>query len=262
MDPKLMVKQYALVTGASSGIGECFARALARRRQNVVAVARSKEKLENLAQELKDRQGIEAVPLVFDLSEAGASRRLVQALRERQLDISLLVNNAGFGAQGEFWQLPLDRLVAMLHLNIQASLELSALLIPPMIERRAGGVINVSSTASFQPLPYTAVYAATKAFVTSFSLGLAEELRPYHVRVVTLCPGTTRTRFFEAGGYSSLRFRVRFQAPEKVAEAGLKALDRGGGLTLPGWIDRCIVFAERFVPRSWIVRGAAGMFKP
>jgi uncharacterized protein len=256
------LKQYALVTGASSGIGECFARALARRGQNVVTVARSKDKLEAMAQDLAAKHGIEAVPLPVDLSEPGAAQHLAQELQQRQIKVNLLINNAGFGAQGEFWQLPIDRLIRMLHLNIQTLLELSGFLIPHMIEMRAGGVINVSSTASFQPLPYTSVYAATKAFVTSFSLGLAEELRPYGVRVVTLCPGTTRTGFFEAGEYRPLRFRVRFQAPGKVAEAGLRALDKGGGLILPGWIDRCIVLAERFLPRRWVVRGAAGMFKP
>jgi uncharacterized protein len=254
--------QYALVTGASSGIGECFARALARRRQNVVLVARSKDKLEDLAHQLNQRHGIESVPLGVDLSEAGAAHELVQALRDRQIEVDLLINNAGFGAQGEFWQVPLERFRNMLHVNVQALLELSAFLVPRMVERQAGGIINVSSTASFQPLPYTSVYAATKAFVTSFSLAMAEELRPYHVRVVTLCPGTTRTRFFEAGGYRSVRFRMRFQAPETVAETALKALDRGGGLVLPGWTDRCILLAERFLPRSWIARGAAGMFKP
>ena len=253
---------YALITGASSGIGECFARALARRRRDLVLVARSKERLENLARELKGSHGTETVPLAIDLSESGAARRTGEALRERQLEINLLVNNAGFGAQGEFWKIPLERQVGMLRLNIQALVELSALLIPSMIERKAGGVINVSSTASFQPLPYSSVYAATKAFVTSFSTGLAEELRPYNVQVVTLCPGTTRTRFFEAGGYGPLRFRVGLQAPEEVAEAGLRALERGRGLTLPRWIDRGMLLAERFLPRSWIARGAAGMFKP
>jgi short-subunit dehydrogenase len=255
-------KEYALITGASSGIGECFARALARRRQNVVLVARSEEKLKELAEDLKRGHGIEAVPVAIDLSENGAAQRLVRALREHQLEIKLLVNNAGVGAQGEFWRVPIERQQAMLRLNIQALVELSALLIPALVEQKSGGIINVSSTASFQPLPYTCVYAATKAFVTSFSTALAEELRPYGVRVVTLCPGTTRTRFFEAGGYAPLRFRAGFQAPDKVAEAGLRALDRGGGLMLPRWIDRGMVFAERFLPRSWVVRGAAGMFKP
>lgn len=255
-------EQYAVVTGASGGIGECFARALAKRRQNLIIVARSQEKLDTLARELQGVHGVKAIPVTSDMTETGAAQRLVKVLHERQLEINLLINNAGFGVQGEFWSIPLERQLQMLRLNIQALVELSHLLIPPMVERKAGGIINVSSTASFQPLPYTSIYAATKAFVTSFSTGLAEELRPYHVRVVTLCPGTTRTRFFESGGYAPLRFRAGFQAPEKVAQAGLKALDQGGGLTLSRPIDRMTVFAERFLPRSWIARGAAGMFKP
>jgi uncharacterized protein len=253
---------YALVTGASSGIGESFARALARRHHNLVLVARSKETLEKLAWELKHQHGVEAIPLAMDLGQGGVAQHAVKVLHEQQLEITLLVNNAGFGAQGEFWRIPLDRQLGILRVNIQALVELSALLIPPMIERGSGGVINVSSVASFQPLPYSSAYAATKAFVTSFSTGLAEELRPYRVRVVTLCPGTTRTRFFEAGGYGPLRFRVSFQDPGKVAEAGLRALDRGGGLILPRWVDRSMIFVERFVPRSWVARGAARMFKP
>jgi short-subunit dehydrogenase len=258
----MISKAYALVTGASSGIGECFARSLARRRQNVVLVARSQVKLEELARQLRDAHGVEAVSIPLDLSEPSAPQRLMVQLRERQVEISLLVNNAGFGAQGEFWTLPLERLMAMIRLNIQALVELSALLIPSMVEKKQGGIINVSSTASFQPLPYSATYAATKAFVTSFSTGLAEELRPYHIRVVTLCPGTTRTSFFEAAGYRTVRFRGGFQAPEKVAEAALCSLDRGGGLVLPRQIDRYLLFAERLLPRSWIARGAARMFKP
>lgn len=255
-------KPYSLITGASSGIGECFARALARRGRNLVLAARSGDKLDSLAQELKRSFNIEAVPAPADLSEPGAPRRLYELLQSRDIQINLLVNNAGFGAQGEFWTIPLERQIQMIHLNIHALVELSALFIPAMVKRRAGTIINVSSTASFQPLPYSSVYAATKAFVTSFSTGLAEELRQYNVRVVTLCPGTTRTRFFESGGYSALRFRPGFQAPEKVAKAGLKGLDRGGGLVLSRWVDECMVFAERFLPRSWVARGAAGMFRP
>src|SRR5439155_205116 len=168
---------YALITGASSGIGEHFARALAARGHNLVLVARSGEKLQSLADELARVNGILAEALAFDLSAAGAADQLARALGERGHEIDLLVNNAGFGARGEFWQLPLDRQSEMLHLNIHAAMELTHRLLPAMIAKRHGAIINVSSTASFQPVPYTTTYAATKAFVTSFSLGLAEELR-------------------------------------------------------------------------------------
>ncbi len=254
--------RYALITGASSGIGECFARALARRRRNLVLVARSAEKLQTLAAELSQSHQVAAIPLVVDLAESGAASRVHETLKQQQIEIDLLVNNAGIGAQGEFWNVPLDRQARIIQLNIQALVELSALLVPPMVQRREGAIINVSSTASFQPLPYSSVYAASKAFVTGFSTGIAEELRPYKVKVVTLCPGTTRTQFFDSGGYGPRRFRGGYQEPEKVAQAGLQALDRGGGLVLSRPLDRCLIFIERFLPRRWIAQGAAGLFKP
>ena len=252
---------YALITGASSGIGEEFARALAKRRRNLVLVARSKQKLEALAGEFRDSQGIRAEPMEFDLSLPGAAFHLNERLRGRGLKIDLLVNNAGFGARGKFWELSPERQAQMLRLNIQALVELTNLLLPPMVEERRGGVINVASTASFQPVPYITVYAATKAFVTSFSEALAEELRPYGVIVVTLCPGGTKTNFFEAGQYGTRDFPGGLQPPAEVVEAALQALDRGGGLVVPRLLNKAGVFAQRFVPRSWPIKLAARIFR-
>lgn len=251
---------YALITGASSGIGECFARALAARGHNLVIVARSSAKLAARASELRSTHGVLVEPLDFDLSVAGAAANLAQVLSERHLEIDLLVNNAGFGARGEFWKLGLGRQSEMLRLNIHALMELTHLLLPRMIERRRGGIINVSSTASFQPGPYTTIYAATKAFVTNFSLGLAEEVRPYGLAVVTLCPGGTRTNFFEASQYGRRDFPGGLQPPEEVVEAGLKALDRGG-LVVPRLLNKLSVFVQRFAPRSLVVKFAARMFR-
>jgi short-subunit dehydrogenase len=255
------IMAYALVTGASSGIGECFARALAERGSDLVLVARSGEKLKVLAEELAGSHTIKAEPIAADLSQPDAAKSLVKTLKERQMEVDLLVNNAGFGAQGTFWTLPFEKQAEMLRLNIHALLQLTYLLLPPMVEKRRGGVINVSSTASFQPLPYTSVYAASKAFVTSFSTGLAEELRSYGVKVVTLCPGPTQTKFFEAGQYATHRLRGGFQSPEKVAEAGLRQLDRGSGLVLARNMDKVLLFAQRLLPRSWVARATAEMFK-
>ncbi|MGH9397602.1 MAG: SDR family NAD(P)-dependent oxidoreductase [Terriglobia bacterium] len=253
--------EYAIVTGASGGIGECFARALAARRHPIVLVARSGDKLQALAEELTKRHGIQTQSIALDLSEPDAAQNLFQRLQEKQIEVSLLVNNAGFGAQGRFWEIALERQAQMIRLNIQALLELTYLLLPSMVKKRRGGVINVSSTASFQPLPYTSVYAASKAFVTSFSTGLAEELRPYGIKVVTLCPGTTRTNFFDAGKFKSMNLRVAFQAPEAVAAAALKKLDRGGGLVLSRKMDNVLLFGERLLPRRWVARLTAGIFK-
>lgn len=252
---------YALITGASSGIGECFARALAARGHNLLLVARSVDKLEARARELRAAHSIQAEPLAFDLSARGAAAELVKTLRERQLPVGLLVNNAGFGGREEFWNLSLARQSAMISLNVLAIVELTHLLLPPMLEARRGGIINVSSTASFQPLPYTTTYAATKAFVTSFSLGLAEEVRPYGVTVVTLCPGGTRTNFFAASHYGRPKIPGGLQPPEEVVEAALGALDRGGGLVIPRLLNQLAVFSQRFMPRSWVARAAARVFR-
>lgn len=252
---------YALVTGASSGIGECFVRQLAGHHHNLVLVARSEAKLKALAEELSTKYAIKAEAIALDLSESGGAQKLVEMLKDRDIEIDLLINNAGFGAQGEFWKVSLEKQEQILRLNVHTLLELTHLLLPPMVAKRAGGIINVSSTASFQPLPYTSVYAASKAFVTSFSTGLAEELRPYSIKVVTLCPGTTETNFFKAGEYKTHRLRGGFQAPEEVAEAGLRQLNRGSGLVLSRNMDKAMIFAERFLPRSWVARVTAAMFK-
>jgi short-subunit dehydrogenase len=253
---------FALITGASSGIGECFARALAARGRNLVLVARSQDKLAALARELGAKHAVRAEVVPLDLSGTGAAVRLAQLLRERNLAVDLLINNAGFGAHGEFWQLPWERQSEMLRLNIQALVELTYLLLPAMIEARRGAIVNVSSTDSFQPVPYTAVYSATKAFVTSFSMALAEELRAYGIRVVTLCPGGTRTNFFDASQYAKRDFAGGLQAPEEVVRVGLKSLDRRGGLAISGLINKLQVASQRLAPRALVARVAGQMFRP
>jgi uncharacterized protein len=253
---------YALITGASAGIGESFARALAARGKNLVIVARSREKLTNLAQELKTKHGTDVEVASVDLSEPGAPARLVQSLVDCHITIDLLVNNAGFGARGEFWKLPLERQTEMIRLNVLGLVELTYLLLPPMLERRRGSIINTSSTASFQPVPYTGIYAATKAFVTNFSLALEEELRAYGVQVVTLCPGGTATNFFEASGYGMRSLPGGLQSPEDVVKEALKALDRRAGLVVPRLINKLSLFVQRFVPRKLVVKIAGDMFKP
>ncbi len=258
----MAIPAFALITGASSGIGECFARALAARKKNVVLVARSQEKLQALAGELGRGHGITARPLVFDLSRPGAAQELVRALAEQGFEINLLVNNAGSGARGEFWKLSLDRQTEIVRLNVFAPLELTHLLLPAMIEKRRGAIINVSSTAGFQPVPYTATYAATKAFLTSFSLALEEEVRAYGVTVVTLCPGGTRTNFFQASQYGMRKFPGGLQPPEKVVEAALGKLDRGGGLVVPGTLNKLGVVSQRIAPRGLVTKFAATIFRP
>ncbi|HET9177200.1 MAG TPA: SDR family oxidoreductase [Terriglobia bacterium] len=253
---------YALITGASSGIGECFARALAGRGHNLVLTARSEGKLSQLAADLVRQRSIQAEVIPADLSSRDAAPQLISILKEKNLDVDLLVNNAAFGARGEFWKLPLDRQIAMVRLNVNALAELTYLLLPAMVARGEGAIINVSSTISFQAAAYTTTYAATKAFVTSFSMGLAEEVRAHGVRVVTLCPGSTRTNFFEAGNYGVRDMPGGMQDPAEVVDEALRALDRGGGLVVPRLLNKSMLFVQRFCPRETVAKFAARIFRP
>jgi uncharacterized protein len=254
---------YSLITGASSGIGECFARKLAFQGENLLLVARSDDKLKSLATELKAAYQILAEPLPMDLSEPGAGAHLASLVSRRGFTIDLLINNAGFGARGMFWELPLDKQTAMTRLQIEALMELTFHLLPGMIERRHGRIINVSSMTGFQPIPYATTYAATKAFMNSFSMALREELKPYKVAVVTLCPGGTRTNFVNIGAREGRhRFPGGPQPPEEVVEDALKQLQRGGGLVVPRFVNKASIFSQRFLPRETVAKLLARMSKP
>lgn len=187
-----------LITGASSGIGEVFARKLAARGRNVLLVARSEDKLITLCNELGRSNSIRAQYVALDLSRPDAAEQLFAETEKRGLTIDLLVNNAGFGSMGDFSKLELARELNMIDLNIKSLVELTYKFLAPMRERRQGAIINVASTAGFQAVPFMATYAATKAFVLSFSEALWEENRPHGIKVMALCPGVTETNFFEA----------------------------------------------------------------
>ncbi|TAM78836.1 MAG: SDR family oxidoreductase [Acidobacteria bacterium] len=254
---------YSLITGASSGIGECFARQLAARGKNVLLVARSGHKLETLGSELKTKHTILAEPLEIDLSVPGAGGQLARQVNQRGYAIDLLVNNAGFGARGKFWELPFDQQTSLMRLQIEALMELTYHLLPGMIERQNGGIINVSSMTGFQPIPYATAYAATKAFMSSFSMAIREELRPYKVAVVTLCPGGTRTNFVNIGAREGRhKFPGGPQPPEEVVNDALMQLQQGGGLVVPRLVNKASIFAQRFLPRETVARLLARMSKP
>lgn len=254
---------YSLITGASSGIGECFARELAARGNNLLLIARSGHRLESLANELRSAHRILAETWVVDLSEPGSGERLARQVDERGFGIDLLINNAGFGARGRFWELPLDKQMSLMRLQIEAMIELTFHILPGMTERQKGGIINVSSMTGFQPIPYATAYAATKAFVTSFSMGLREELKPYGVSVVTLCPGGTRTNFVNIGAREGRhRFPGGPQPPEEVVIDALSKLQLGGGLVVPRFVNEATIFAQRFLPRETVAKLLARMSKP
>jgi uncharacterized protein len=250
-----------LITGASSGIGEAFARRLAARGESLLLVARSEDKLAALCNELGRAANVAAQYVALDLSERDAPRRLFEETGRRGLIVETLINNAGFGSMGEFASLDLERELKMIDLNIRSLVALTHLYLGPMRAARRGAIINVASTAGFQPVPFMTNYAATKAFVLSFSDALWEENRPYGVKVMALCPGVTDTNFFEAAGAERPPMRLS-QTPDQVVDTALRALDRGRGHVISGWANYLITESERLVPRSFIARMVGHAMRP
>jgi short-subunit dehydrogenase len=249
-----------LITGASSGIGEVFARKLAARGRNVLLVARSEDKLITLCNELGRSNSIRAQYVPLDLSLPESPARLFEEAEKRGLFVDLLVNNAGFGSMGEFSKLELARELNMIDLNVKALVELTHRFLQPMLERKQGAIINVASTAGFQPVPFMATYAATKAFVLSFSEALWEENRPQGIKVMALCPGVTDTNFFEAARGHKPPARLS-QTPEEVVDVALRGLARGKSHIISGWTNFLMTQSERLAPRSLITRVAGRMMR-
>jgi len=245
--------QTALITGASAGIGRELARQLARDMTGIVLVARRRERLDQLADELRQKFGSQTRVIAADLADPSAPPRIIDELQAAGIQVDVLINNAGFGAAGPFCQSDLEQQLAMLQVNVRALTHLTRLVLPGMIQRRQGGIINVGSTAGFQPGPYMAVYYATKAYVLSFSEALAEELRGTGVRVTCLAPGATATEFASAAQMEdSLLFRLGAMNAAEVAQQGYAGFRRGKTLVVPGARNKFGAFAVRFVPRAWV----------
>src|SRR5882672_8418740 len=234
-----------LITGASSGIGEAFAHKLASQGRNVLLVARSEDKLITLCNELGRLNSVRAQHVAMDLTEPEAPAHLFAEAQKRGLTVDMLINNAGFGAFGDFSKNDLARQLNMIDLNIKAVVDLTYRFLAPMRERKQGTIINVASTAGFQPVPFMATYAATKAFVLSFSEALWEENRTYGVTVMALCPGVTETNFFEAAHGNKPPARTS-QTPEEVVDTALSGLARRKSNIVSGWTNFLMVEGERF----------------
>ncbi|HYG81580.1 MAG TPA: SDR family oxidoreductase [Pyrinomonadaceae bacterium] len=245
-----------LITGASSGIGEAFARRLAARGENVVLVARSEDKLKGLCDELAQTHNVHAQYVAVDLTESDAPGRLFEETERRGLQVETLINNAGFGSMGDFAALDVGRELEMIDLNVKALVALTHLYLQPMRERKSGTIVNVASTAAFQGVPFMATYAATKAFVLSFSEALWDENRPLGVHVMALCPGVTETNFFAAANTDKPPLRVA-QTPDEVVDTALRGLKRRKSHIISGWTNYIMTESERLVPR-WIVARIAG----
>ena len=244
-----------LITGASSGIGAAFARKLAALGRNVFLVARSEDKLITICNELGRVSGVRAQYFVLDLTAPDAAARLFEETQKRDLQIDMLINNAGFGSMGNFAQLDAKRELEMIDLNVKSLVDLTHRFLVPMRERKQGTIINVASTAGFQPVPFMATYAATKAFVLSFSEALWEENRLYGIHVMALCPGVTETAFFEAARMERPPMRGS-QTPEEVVDAALVGMRRQKSSIISGWTNRLVALLVRVVPRSLVVRAA------
>jgi len=250
------VKKVALITGASAGLGVEFARQLAKRGHSLVLAARRHDRLEALADDLGDARAV-----AIDLSEKDAAAKLMAGLDKAGEQVEILVNNAGFGLIGRFAELDPRRLREMIDLNVGTLTDLCRAVAPGMIARKSGGIINVASTAAFQPGPKMAVYFATKSYVLSLSEALHEELKPHGVKVTCLCPGPTRTEFGDVAGFggNGLFDRVAMDAP-KVIAAGLDGLDRNDAVVVPGIMNKITAASTRFAPRP-LVRKIAGAIK-
>ena len=257
-----MAQDIALITGASSGIGEALAHRIARDGRHLVLVARRADRLQALAGELEKKYGVKAHVVARDLVQPGAVVELLDELKRRGLAVDWLVNNAGFGTAGRFDRLPVEREVEEIRLNVEALVELCGRCIPGMVARRSGAVMNVASLGGFAPGPYMSTYAATKAFVLSFTEGIAAELRGTGVQVLCVCPGFTRTEFQEraevdVSGIPSFAW----MSAEQVADQAVRAIGHGPVL-VNGVLNSVMASTIRFVPRGLTARVVAAFLKP
>jgi len=242
----------ALITGASGGIGYELARLFARDHYNLVLVARSGDKLSQVANELQSH-GVIVKIIALDLAQAPAPKFLFDQLQRDGVAIDILVNNAGFGVFGEFAQMPEEQIFGQIDLNIRALTELTRLFLPPMVARRSGRIMNVASTAGFQPGPLMVVYYATKAYVISFSEAIANELRNSGVTVTCFCPGATHTGFARRAGVDNSRlFKLGAMNAEKVALDGYRAVMEGRTLAISGVHNWLVAQSTRFAPRKMV----------
>jgi hypothetical protein len=250
-----MNQQTALITGASSGIGYEFARTFASHGYNVVLVARGEAKLRELAQTLEPHHAINATVLPTDLAQPAAPDELATALQTQGIQIDVLVNNVGFASYGFFHELDLAKELSMIQVNIVALTHLTRLFLPGMVARRQGRILNVASTAAFQPGPLMAVYYASKAFVLSFSEAIANELAESGVTVTALCPGPTQSGFQErAAMQDSKLVQSGLMTSAEVVRQGYEGLMQGKPVVIPGLNNKIGAFATRFVPRQTAVR--------
>jgi short-subunit dehydrogenase len=248
--------ELVLITGASSGIGLELAREFAKHGHSLLITATVEKELEGVAQEFTDKYGVEVSFVAQDLLRPNAAQELYDAVKAQGLTIEILVNNAGVGHGGKFWEQPFENATEMIHLNIEAVVGLTRLFLPDMIARGHGRILNTASVAGFMPAPLMAVYHATKAFVLSFSEAVATELKDTNVTMTALCPGATDTDFFPRADIvqSTMFQKGNVMAPQEVAEGGYQAVMNGDRVYIAGGMNKAMVFSRRLVPDSFMAR--------
>ena len=255
----------ALVTGASSGIGETFAEELAKRNHNLVLVARSQDKLEQLASKLSEQYQIKTEVIARDLTEPSARQTVFDTVQAQGITVDLLINNAGFGDYGAFGDRPLSKQIAMIELNIAAVVELTGLFLPLMQQRNDGAIVNVSSIAGFQPIPYMSVYAASKAFILNFSEALWAENKDTGVNILVACPGPTESKFYDRADFPDNATGLNgttMATAQKVVRETLQALEKGKSTAVVGgFANQAIVNLPRLLPRDLLVSVVGKQFK-
>lgn len=253
--------QTALVTGASSGLGSCFAEQLAARGVNLVVTARRTELLDKLAADLSGRHGVQVTCLPLDLSEPGSAKTLFEQTEGAGKPVDILINNAGFASFGPFSGMSWETVHEQIKVDILALTELTHRFIQAMQSRNRGYILNVASAVAYVPVPSYAVYAAAKAYVRNLSEALAHELRKTKVRVCCLCPGATRTDFWDSAGHKNLSPLIRavMSSPERVVKVGLRALFSWRRNVIAGFLNKLIFWMTRFSPRRFLVRIAGAL---
>jgi len=258
---KAYADHWGLVTGASSGIGAEFARQLAARGMNLVLVARRETRLRSLADKLEAEHGIHCEIVPADLSEPHAGRQLLAEVSSRGIVVELLVNNAGFGMVSSVAETDLGRALELIQVNVVGLTELTLLMAKEMAGRGHGGIINIGSIVAFQPVGYMGIYAASKAYVLHFSEALWAEMRGHGVTVTTLCPGTTRTEFFDRSGVPGWAEKNRGADVASVVRAGLAAFDAGRQYVVAGWANYLVSLATRLATRATVVKWSMSIFR-
>ena len=259
---------YALITGASKGIGKEFAVSLAKRKYNLLLVARTESLLSELAGELQKEYGITVHYKAIDLSDSNAAAEIITWCKSRGYDINVLVNNAGYGLHGAFENLPLGEQLNMMGLNMNTTVQLTHLALP-LLRQHSGKsyIMNVASTAAYQSVPYLGIYSATKAFVLSFTRAMRQELKGSNISVTCLSPGTVETHFMERAGMDKVK-KIAKQAAkfnmqaDVVAEFGINAMLNGKAEVIPGFANKIGAFANRLLPKNTVESVAKGLYSP